>query len=154
MAFGAPFKLGPFTVDAEGRLSPCEAEKTPAFLFRWRDRLMRARLAQASPENGRLVLHATLGRVPSTASVSDQTLRPRSFVALHWVPRLVPPGWHVSLLVDHRVHLETETPIRLPITAAALITEITRFLLAFAPYLDLLEEEGLTVPGAGDSRLA
>jgi hypothetical protein len=81
-------------------------------------------------------------------------VRPRSFTALHWVPRLVPPGWHISLLVDHRVHLETETPIGLPITAVALITEITRFLLAFAPYLDLLEEEGLTAPGAGDSGAA
>ena len=37
----------------------------------------------------------------------------------------------------------------MPITAAALITEITRFLLALAPYLDLLDEAGLAVLGAG-----
>jgi hypothetical protein len=149
MSFDAPFKLGPFTVDSEGRLSPCESEKTPAFLFRWRDRVVHAWLAQADPEDGRLALQSTLGRVPSTASAPDGTLRPRSFAMLHWLPRSVPPGWRVCLLADHRVWLETETRIALPITAAALITEITRFLLTLAPYLDLLDEVGLTALGAG-----
>jgi hypothetical protein len=152
MAFGASFRLGPFTVDCEGRLSPCEAEKIPAFLFRWRDRIARARLAQTSPTDGRLALQSTLGRVPSTAGVLDETLRPRSLTALHWLPRSVPAGWRVLLLPDHRVWLETETRIALPITAAALIMEITLFLLALGPYLDLLGEEGLTVPGANGQR--
>ena len=52
----------------------------------------------------------------------------------------------MHLLADHRVWLETETQIALPITAAALITEITRFLLVLSPYLDLMDEEGLTPP--------
>jgi hypothetical protein len=154
MPFGAPFKLGPFTVDSEGRLSPCESEQIPAFLFRWRDRIVRARLAKASPEEGRLALQSTLGRVPSTASVPDERLRARSFTALRWVPRSVPPGWRVLLLADHRVWLETETRIALPITAAALITEITRFLLALGPYLDLLNEEGLISVGASSNGAA
>ena len=42
-----------------------------------------------------------------------------------------------------------ETRIALPITAAALITEITRFLLVLAPFVDLLDEEGLAALGAG-----
>jgi hypothetical protein len=46
------------------------------------------------------------------------------------------------------VWLETETRIALPITAAALITETTRFLLVLSPYLDLLDEVGLTPPCA------
>ncbi len=156
MPFDAPFKLGPFTVDSGGRLSPGEPDKIPAFLFRWRDHLVRARLAQASPADGRLALQSTLGRVPSTASASDDTLRPRSFSVLRWLPRIVPPGWRVLLLADHRVWLETETCIALPITAAALITEIAQFLLALDPYLDLLDEEGLTALGNGadDSRAA
>jgi hypothetical protein len=153
MAFGAAFKLGPFMVDCEGRLSPCEAEKIPAFLFRWRDRIVRARLAQASPKDGRLALLSTLGRVPSTASVSDEAYRPRSFTALRWLSRSVPSGWRVLLLADHRVWLETETRIALPITAAALITEIARFLLALGPYLDVLDEEGLAVLGVTEPRL-
>jgi hypothetical protein len=149
MPFGAPFKLGPFMVDSGGRLSPSEPEKIPAFLFRWRNRVVRARLAEASPADGRLALQSTLGRVPSTAGISDETRRPRSFAAMHWLPRSVPPGWRVTLLADHRVWLETETRIALPITAAALITEITRFLLVLAPFVDLLDEEGLAALGAG-----
>ena len=154
MAYGGSFKLGPFTVDCEGRLSPCAAEQPPAFLFRWRNRVVRARLAQSSPANGQLTLNSTLGRVPSTAGVSDETLRPRSFAALRWVPRSVPSGWQVSLLADHRVRLETATAIALPITAAALITEITRFLLALRPFVDLLEEEGMVALGANGAHHA
>jgi hypothetical protein len=46
MPFDAPFKLGPFMVDSEGRLSPGEPAKAPAFLFRWDDRVVRARLVR------------------------------------------------------------------------------------------------------------
>jgi hypothetical protein len=152
MPFDALFRLGPFTVSQEGRLSPCEPDKTPAFLFRWHDRIVHARLAQASPRDGRLVLQSTLGRVPSSATVSDATLRPRSFNLLHWLPRSLPRGWRVLLLSDHCVWLEAETQIALPITAAALIAEITRFLLILGPFLDLLDEEGLPGPDAGRSR--
>jgi hypothetical protein len=147
MSFDVPFKLGPFTVDSEGRLSPCESETIPAFLFRWRNRVVHARLAQAGPQDGRLALQSTLGRVPSTANAPDAALRSRSFALLHWLPRSVPLGWRAFLLADHRVCLETEARIALPITAAAMITEVTRFLLTLAPYLDLLDEAGLTAPG-------
>ncbi len=145
MPFDAPFNLGPFAVDGEGRLSPCEPEGVPAFLFRWHGRLVRARISHADRETGRLSLQATLARVRSTASTPDGTLRPRSFALVHWLAKMVPPVWRVNLLADHRVWLETDTRIELPITAAALVTEITRFAMDLTPYLELLDEVGLTL---------
>jgi hypothetical protein len=148
MPFDAPFKLGPFSIDAEGRLSPGEPSAPPAFLFRCYDRVVRARLDQASGTTGRLTLAMTLARVRSSASTPDDTLRPRSFALLHWLEKAVPPAWRVLLLADHRVWLEIDTRVDLPITAAALITEITRFALDLAPYLELLDEMGLTLSDA------
>ena len=145
MPFDAPFKLGPFSVDAEGRLSPCDPVTAPVFLFRWHHRLVRARIDQADIETGRLILQVTLARVRSTASTPDETLRPRSFALLHWLERTVPQAWQVALLADHRVWMETTTSIALPITAASLITEITEFALQLVPYLELMDEAGLTL---------
>ena len=59
----------------------------------------------------------------------------------------MPSDWRVVLLADHRVWLETEPRVELPITAASLITEITRFALDLAPYLELMDETGLTLSG-------
>jgi hypothetical protein len=149
MPFDAPFKLGPFSVDSEGRLAPRKPAAAPAFLFRWHNRAVRARLDQADDETGRLILQVTLARVQSSARAPDTTLRPRSFALLHWLERKVPPDWQVLLLADHRVWLETDQRIDLPITAAGLITEITRFALDLAPYLELMDESGLTVADSG-----
>jgi hypothetical protein len=156
MPFDAPFKLGPFMVDSEGRLWPGEPEAAPGFLFRWRDRVVRARLAQADTTHGRIILQAAVARVPSTASTPDDTLRPRIFALLHWLEKSVPADWQVSLLADHRVWLESERRIAMPITAAALITEIACFLLELAPHLDLLDESGLTtlVTGSAEAEAA
>ena len=52
MPFDAPFMLGPFAVDAEGRIAPRDPDAMPAFFFRWRGRVVRARLRQAGPEQG------------------------------------------------------------------------------------------------------
>lgn len=147
MPFVAPFKLGPFTVDAEGRLSPRQPGAAPAFLFRCHGRVVRSRLAQFGAAETGLVLQAevALGWVPSTAGVNDETERRRSFALVHWLTRVVPAGWRVRLSPDHRVWLEAETPIGLPITAAALVTRIACFALDLAPYLDLLDETGVTV---------
>jgi hypothetical protein len=145
MPFDAPFKLGPFSVDAEGRLSPCEPVAAPAFLFRWHDRVIRARLDRSDVATGRLILQVTLARVRSSASTPDTTLRPRSFALLRWLEKDVPPAWRVLLLADHRVWLETNIRIGLPITAVDLITEIARFVLVLGPYLDLMDEIGLTL---------
>jgi hypothetical protein len=145
MPFDAPFKLGPFSIDAGGRLSPREPAAAPVFLFRCHDRMVRARLDQAGPETGQLILQVTLARVRSSASTSDATLRPRSFALLHWLARVVPPAWRIALLADHRVWLEIDRPIDLPITAVGLISEITRFALDLAPHLELMDEIGLTL---------
>ncbi len=131
-------------MDSDGRLSPVEHEASPAFLFRWRDRVVRSRLALTDATTGQLTMQTVVGRVPSTADTKDETLRPRSFVLLHWLSRAVPDDWQMSLSPDHRVSLTTEMPVDLPITAAALVTRITCFALALAPYLDLLDEAGVT----------
>lgn len=145
MPFDAPFKLGPFSVDAEGRLSPSGPAAAPAFLFRWHDRVVRARLDQSDAATGRLILQVTLARVRSSASTHDTTLRPRSFALLRWLEKDVPAAWRVQLLADHRVWLESDMRIGLPITAVDLIIEITRFALGLGPYLDLMDEIGLTL---------
>jgi len=141
--FNAPFKLGPFIVDAEGRLAPGRPEEAPAFLFHWRQRVVHARLVQGSPGDGRIMLQATLGRVPSTASSPEGVLRPQSFTLLHWLPRYLPPEWRIMLHADHRVVLDAQPAIVLPSTAASLLTQLTCFLLALSPYLDLLDEAGI-----------
>ena len=143
MPFNAPFKLGPFIVDAEGRLAPGRPEEAPAFLFHWRQRVVHARLVQGSPGDGRIMLQATLGRVPSTASSPEGVLRPQSFTLLHWLPRYLPPEWRIMLHADHRVVLDAQPAIVLPSTAASLLTQLTCFLLALSPYLDLLDEAGI-----------
>jgi hypothetical protein len=145
MKFDVPFKLGPFIVDSSGRLSPLAPDVPPVFLFRWHERLVRARLAQqADPSEGlALVAEVALGRVPSTAATYDETARPRSFALVRWLSRVVPAGWHLGLTPDHRIWLEVETPIGMPITAAALLTRITCFAMELGPYLDLLDETGV-----------
>ena len=92
MPFDAPFKLGPFTIDSEGRISPFEPHAVPGFLFRWRDRVVRARFAEAEPTAGRLMLQTMVARVPSTANTLDETVRPRSFDLVRWLEKSAPAG--------------------------------------------------------------
>lgn len=147
MPFDAPFKLGPFSVDAAGRLSPVNPAAGPSFHFRWHGRQVGVRFDHVTSAEGHLTLRVQLARIQSTACGSAESLRPRCFEILHWLARNVPPRWRVALLADHRIWLETETPIGVPITASELLTELTRFALDLAPYLDLMDEVGLTVSG-------
>ncbi len=133
MPFDAPFKLGPFSVDAEGRLSPTQSGTGPNFRFRWHGRAVCVQFDHAPPGEGRLKYRVALARVRSTACCSDATLRPRCFAVVRRLERVVPSDWRVALLVDHRIWLETETPIGVPITATGLVTELTRFALELAP---------------------
>ncbi len=149
MPFDAPFMLGPFAVDAMGRLSPRGPAALPGFFFRWRGRLIRAKFEQTDPPRGKLALQATLGRVPSTANPRDAGLRTQSFRLLHLLPHALPGPWRVLLLPDHRVQLEADSPVTLPITATDLLVELTRFLLELAPYLDVLDEAGIAGADAG-----
>ena len=146
MPFDTPFMLGPFSVDAEGRLAPRDPEALPAFVFRWRGRMVRARLGQPVPQHGRLVLRTVLARVPSTADAAGPAARESSFAAVHVLRRSMPAAWRVSLLPDHRVLLDVGAEIKLPITASGLLGELTCFLLALAPYLDLLDGLGMGAP--------
>ncbi|HET8996972.1 MAG TPA: hypothetical protein VFN42_09915 [Acetobacteraceae bacterium] len=138
MPFAAPFMLGPFLVDAQGRLAPRDAEALPAFLFRWRGCAIRARLRPAQADRGRLVLRGVLGRIPSSGDATDLAGRAQCFTILRGLPRLLPQHWQLMLLPDHRVLLESSAEVTLPITASGLLTELTVFLLTLAPYLDAL----------------
>lgn len=150
MPFDAPFVLGPFTVDAEGRLLPIADAPFPAFALRWRDRPVEVWLARP-PEGGvgRIGLCAGLGRVPSTGDAGRRQgghglhRRAETFAVLRGLPALLPAGWRMDLLADHSVGLSAEVQLALPATAAALLGAVTRFLLEAAPYLDLLEESGV-----------
>jgi hypothetical protein len=145
MPMHTPFPLGPFLVDAEGRLAPRDQDAFPAFNFLWRGRSVRAQMTHLEePEDGRLKLQTVLGRVPSTRAGDATGARPQSFASLRAIRRGLPAAWQVRLLPDHRALLEAEAGIALPITAIGLVTELTRFLLMLGPYLDLLDEGGLT----------
>jgi hypothetical protein len=143
--FTGLFTLGVFSVDQLGRLLPRVPDVPPGFGFRWRMRDIRARLVSGTDvAQGHLVLRATLGRVPSTALDGAGELRPQSFAAVRALKHALPSEWRVRLLADHRVLLETRAEVGLPVTATGLLTEVTRFLLGLDPYLDLLDEAGLT----------
>lgn len=138
------FTLGPFAVDGQGRLSPrADAASAPGFVFHWRDRLVHAQLTGPAQGTGELALEATLGRVPSSASVESPARRARSFALLRSLPPLLPPDWTMRLLPDHRIHLRVGTKLALPVTAIGLVTALTGFLMTLAPYLDLLDEDGV-----------
>ena len=140
--------LGPFRVDTAGSLEAITGDPGPGFTCRWRDRTVHARLLADERTNWRLLLKAPLGRVPSSARPPDAARRSPSFTLLRGLPATLPEGWHIGLAADHRVVLEAERRANLPLTATALISELTTFMLALAPYLDVLEEAGLVVPSA------
>jgi hypothetical protein len=145
MPFDAPFALGPFEVHADGRLTlrapAADRREAPGFRFRWRERPMRAAL-HGPPETPSLSVQAVAGRVPSSASPEGVAARRRSLAALRLMPEALPEGWHLSLSADHRVVIESSLPLTAPPTATGLLAGVTGFLLALAPYLDLLEEAG------------
>jgi hypothetical protein len=138
--------LGPFRVGAAGTLEPMASGPAPKFTCRWRRRVIHARLLLGDELDWRLELSAPLGRVPSSVGASAASRRPPSFSLMRDLPATLPDGWRIGLAADHRVLLEAELHASLPMTATALISMITSFLLTLAPYLDVLEETGLTVP--------
>ncbi len=143
MPFGSDFLLGPFNVSREGRLSPRDPERPPGFSVRWRGCSVHAALLA-----GRLALTAVPGRVPSTAG-GEPERRERCFAALRGLPASLPGSWTLTLLADHRVQVTSEEALDMPTSAVELVSMMTRFLLALAPYLDLLEELGVgTMPVA------
>lgn len=142
MQFDAPFTLGPFLVNGDGRLSPGTPDRFPSFRVVWRDHVVQARLTTASPEGGTLALQAMLGRVPSTGRPDGPATLPRqtAFAVLRALPETLPPDWKLLLLPDHRIMAEATIRLALPTSAEDLVNELTLFLLRLAPYLDLLAE--------------
>lgn len=145
MPFKEPFILGPFSVDAEGRLSPARPGISPGFSVRWRGRVVHARLEQSAGCDGRLHLRSSLGRIPSTAS--DPATRVACLRILRGVLNALPQAWSARLLPDHQPLLEVETIVALPITVTNLVVELTIFLIVLSPYLDLVDRAGVTLVG-------
>jgi hypothetical protein len=141
MPFKEPFILGPFTVDAEGRLAPARHDVSPGFNIRWRGRIVHARLLHGDVHDGRLYIQSSLGRIPSTAS--DPAVRSACLATLRNLLSALPESWSAQLLPDHQPQLEVETVVSLPITVTNLVTELTLFLLVLSPYLDLMDEAGV-----------
>ncbi len=159
MPLDAPFKLGPFLVDTQGRVQPGDPERFPTFHMRWRGYAVHARLDEAGEcAGGRLVFSTILGRVPSTAG-GDPALnfarRARAFDAVRGLEGAVHGSWQVSLLADHRIGIEARRDIDLPASAVDLVTKATCFLLDLAPYLDWIEDvdvTGIAEPAAGGTK--
>jgi len=57
-----------------------------------------------------------------------------------------PPAAKESYLNIPAILSAAAIPLTLPTSAVELLTEITRFLLALAPYLDLVDEEAVLEP--------
>jgi hypothetical protein len=142
MPLDAPIKLGPFTVDSDGRLMPSTPELFPSFRVVWRDHVVQARLTAAGPQGGTLALQAVLGRVPSTGRAEAPGTLPRqaAFATLRALPATLPSGWRTGLWPDHRIMVEADINLVLPTSAENLVTELTLFLLRLVPYFDLLTE--------------
>lgn len=141
MSFKESFILGPFSVDAEGRLSPAHEGISPGFSVQWRGRVVHADLEQSVDRDGRLHIRCSLGRIPSTAS--DPVTRVACFTALRNVLSALPHAWGARLLPDHQPQLEVESVVILPITVTNLVVELTLFLLVLSPYLDLMDRAGV-----------
>ena len=149
MPFKEPFILGPFSVDAEGRLSPAREGVSPGFSVRWRGRVVHARLEQSIGHDGRLHVRSSLGRIPSTAS--DPVTRVGCFTMLRSLLSALPSAWSARLLPDHQPQLEVETIVALPITVTNLVVELTLFLIVLSPYLDLMDRAGV-IPVAASAQ--
>ena len=140
MPFDAPFTLGPFQVDSDGRLSPTSPETVPTFNVTWMGRQIWATMNDV--DGGGLAPSVVAGRVPSTAGALDDRRR-EVLSAVGRLPALLPDDWTAQLHADHRVVLASQVTITAPATVTELVTALTLFLLTLGPYLELLDEIGL-----------
>ncbi len=152
MYIDAPFRLGPFIVDVQGRLQPGDADRFPSFRVAWRGCPVHARLDVSGNGAGELGLSAVVGRVPSSAGGElqrRQECRGLTIGALQEMTRGTAEGMRLRLLPDHRFTIETSRPVHLPVSAGDLLTQIARFLLDIGPYLDLLAEAEVSLEAVG-----
>jgi hypothetical protein len=140
-----PLRIGPFTVDQFGMLSPSSPTLFPAFTLRWRGRLVRASLMQEMmpSETWQLGFSSRVGRIPSTATQTAQ--RGHVLQMMRHLPTMLPEGWRLMLRADHTIELIGVATIIMPVSAVGLITAITSFLLELDPYLCVLDEGGIGV---------
>lgn len=160
MPFDTPTSLGPFRVDAEGRLAPGSQEDFPSFSVVWRGCAVRATMTSTEADTkappahpSTLALLALVGRVPSTAGANPAVAaerRTQIFSGLRCLPALLPSGWRVELRADHRVAIEAKIHIPLPASAVNLVSAVTGFLLELTPYLEVLGEAGLSETSPSD----
>jgi hypothetical protein len=128
--------LGPFLVLENGHLLLRMPDSEPCFTFLWRNRRFAVRICQ-----DRMCFSVPVGRLPSTAA--DSGRRDRALGTLRALVRILPAGWRMTLLPDHRIQIACDQAMPLPTTASALMTPVVTHLLRAAPVLDLLEECGL-----------
>jgi hypothetical protein len=153
MPLDTPFHLGPFVVDEHGGLTP-PVDRGANFMVHWRGCAVRAALrpiaaAAGQPAGVELNLQAVLGRVPSTAQASA-ALRDGVLAAMRDVAGQAPP-LRLALSADHRAILHGTEALPLPMTSRNLVTQVARFVLDVAPYLDFVAEAGATPAGRANT---
>ncbi len=141
--------LGSFSVDELGRISLGQGE-TGGFGFRWRGRPVALEVsgaAAAGPGGGasrcRVRITAQAGRVPSSALAAER--RPDALQLTRLLGNALPEGWRVRLLADHRLEIEAEESLPFPALVGELMVPATRFAIRLGPYLDVLDEHGMTM---------
>jgi hypothetical protein len=132
--FVAPLPIGPFLIEADGRLSLRVPLTSPGFSFTWRETNFTVKLDDA----GQMKLRAIGGRIPSTSDGRGR--REQALAILRALPSCLPAAVRLSLLPDHRIQVETDFLHGWPTTAASLITPLVGMLMRVAPVLDLLRE--------------
>ncbi len=133
--------LGSFSVDELGRISVQDGG-TGGFCFRWRSRPV-ALQVQGAASGCRIRITAQAGRVPSSALAAER--RPDALRLARLLRDALPAGWRVRLLADHRLELEIEEDLPAPALIGELLVPATRFAIRLGPYLDLLDEHGMTM---------
>ena len=136
----APFQLGDFEIDDEGRLRP-RPDGTPisfGFSYRGVDFMAAVETGPAP----RVSLSAELGKLPFRAEVGERRQTARRIVD---ATQALPRGG-ISLSESHDMHLSAEMAAPTPLTPSAVMVALTAILLDFKPYLDLLHEVLIAPP--------
>ncbi|TLU73442.1 hypothetical protein [Lichenicoccus roseus] len=133
--------LGFFGFDTTGRLRPNPPDAMPMMECRWRGRRISTKLQDLSDGVGMIALRAQVGRVPS--SLHSAAVRPDALSLASNLPPLLPPGWTLTLACDHSLYLYTEQEVPMPALISDLLVPMVQFCLTAAPFLDLLDENGL-----------
>ncbi len=132
--------LGSFSVDELGRISLRDGG-AGGFCFRWRGRAV-ALQVQGAGSGCRIRITAQAGRVPSSALAAER--RPDALQLARLLGDALPAGWRMRLLADHRFEIEAEEDLPAPALGGELLVPATRFAIRLGPYLDLLDEHGVT----------